>query len=260
MRALHGSYAAALSVGVVVLSLLWHLGLFPWVPVVSEVVGLTAMLLAPGVAIESAFHPTGWSMFERFGFAAAISFALAAVAGVGLHLLSLPVSTLNLFLLTLPTTVALALIGLRQPSRPDMGWTLRRRAGVVSAAGGLGLLCVAFITILTLRPAPSQPPLEVAIVDQGGALVALPLNVNLRSGAPLRVALRAPSGAQSSVSVSVQGDGMRAWKSGVTPTTSAWSTVVASIVPLRTGTIRASVDVQSAGATLRLPIEIVVVR
>jgi hypothetical protein len=252
-----GLLIPATASGIVFLALLWARGDIPWIPMVSEVVGLVAVLVASGAAAEPILRGNRWTVLERLGLAVAVSAAFTALAGLILHITALPVTTTNVLSILFVTSVALGLLS--WPSRPRRLGRLvpsSRRIDVTVAASSLVLLAAAFGAILVARPAPGPPAIEVALVDDAGRLMAQPLLARVNSEVRLNIAIRSGSGSASPASLSVRGEGVRTWSiAGVIPT-SSWSVIAVQLIPIRPGTVDAVLDVRSAHQSLRLPLRL----
>ena len=255
--------AAALPAGAVVtivLALLWTIEAIPRVPIASEVIGLLAVLLAPGIAVEPAFHGERWALVERLGLAAALSLALAGLCGVGLHLAGLPVSPANVLSLVLVVAAPVGALSIRfrwrRPARPT---SRTMRLQIVVGLGSLALLAAGFASILALRPAPEGPRLEIMAIDGAGRLVTMPIHSST-GGTTLTVAVRSASGAATSASVAVDGDGIRQWSASDVAIGTEWTAVEVPIETTRTGTVLAHVTVRGGGTELTLPIALDVAR
>jgi hypothetical protein len=255
--------AVAIPIGAIVmvaLALLWTIDAIPRVPIASEVIGLLAVLLAPGIAVEPAFHGERWTLMERVGLAAALSLALAGILGVGLHLAGVPVSPTNVLSLVLVVTAPVGALSIRfrvrRPARP-MPRTMRLQ--IVVGLGSLLLLAAGFASILVLRPAPEGPRLEIMAVDGAGRLVTMPIQSST-GGTTLTIAARSASGAATSASLAVDGDGIRQWSASDVAIGTGWTAVEVPIETTRTGTLLAHVTVRGGGAELTLPIAMDVAR
>lgn len=236
------------------LALLWTIGAIPRVPIASEVVGLLAVLLAPGIAVEPAFHGGRWTLVERLGLAAALSLALAGLLGVGLHLAGLPVSPPNVLGLDFVVAASVGLLSfrfrLRQPARPA---PRAMRPEIVVGLGSLALLAAGFFSILVLRAAPDQPLLEIMAVDGEGRLVAMPIRSDA-GGTTLTIVVRSASGAAKSASLALDGDGVNPWSASAVTIGTGWTAVEVPIETTTTGTLLARLTVKGGGTQLTLPI------
>jgi hypothetical protein len=238
-----------------VLALMWTTGAIPHVPIASEVVGLLAVLLAPGIAVEPVFHGERWTLLERFGLAAALSLALAGLLGVGLHLAGVPVSPTNVLILLLVVATPLGALSIRF-RRGYRGRLVPRamRLEVVVGAGSLLLLTAGFASILVLRTAPEGPSMEIMAVDRSGRLVAMPIHASA-GGMTLTIAVRSAPGVVKSVSLAVDGDGISPWSASDVAIGTEWTAVAVPIETTRTGTVLARVTLRGGGTQLMLPIE-----
>jgi hypothetical protein len=240
-----------------VVTLLWNRGAVPQVPVIPEVAGLASILLAPGLAVEPVFRQGGWTLVERLGFAAAVSVALTALVGIALHLASLSVTTTNVLLILLTVSAVLGIVSLRYRSRSiAVKPSQASRFDVVAGIGSVALLSMAFVVVLVVHARPAAPPLEVALVDDAGSLLVLPLRVHMQDGTQLNIAVRSQSGATEDATVSVLGDGLPPWTKDDVHPTADWSLATVPIAPLRTGVIESTIEVRTDQVELRLPIEI----
>ena len=249
--------APALACGAILLALLWARGDIPWIPVLSETTGLAAILFFTGLSAEPALRGRGWTLVERFGLSAAISAASAVLAGLGLHLARSPVTTTNVLTILLVVSVVLGILSLpyrRRTARFPLAGI--RRVEVAVGLLSLVLLAGSFGAILVVRPAPDQPPLEAALVDDAGTLLVLPFHVRPNTPVHLNVALRSPSGLTSQTSVSITGGGLQPWSAGGIVLTGAWEIVPVSLLSLRSGTIDAVVEIHGDRSDLRLPVQI----
>jgi hypothetical protein len=242
------------AVAAIVLALLWTIAAIPRVPIVSEIVGLFAVLIAPGLAVEPMFHGERWTLVERLGLAVALSLAITALLGVGLHLVGLPVSPANVMTLVLVVAAPIGALSIRfRRRRPARTTPLAMRREVALGAGSLVLLMAAFISILVLRPAPDGPRLEIMAVDGAGRLLSMPIRSD-PGGATVTIALRSASGEAGSASLAVDGDGVRQWSASVVAIGADWTAVAIPVGTTRTGSVLALVTVSAGGTELTLPI------
>jgi hypothetical protein len=248
----------ALACGAILLALLWAHGTIPWIPVVSETIGLAAVLLATGLSGEPALRGMRWTLIERLGLAATISLASAALAGLGLHLAVLPVTPTNVLTILFGASVFLGIASLPYRKRP--GRLPPSGIGGLEVAVGLSSVVLLGLVsaILLLRPVPNQPALEAALLDDAGALLALPMGVRPETEGHINLALRAPSGGLSKTSLSITGDGLRAWSAGDIVPTEAWSVVRVPLRSTRSGTVHAIIEITNDVSHLRLPIQIAI--
>jgi hypothetical protein len=250
-------FAVAFPVGAVatiVAALLLTTDTIPRVPILSEVVGLLAVLLAPGIAVEPVFHGERWTLLERLGLAAALSLALSGLLGVGLHLAGLPVSPTNVLILLLVVAAPLGALSIRF-RRGRAVWSAPRpmRLEVVVGLGSLALLAAGFLMILAAGPAPEGPRLEIMALDGAGRLLTMPIRSDA-GGTVLTVRVRSGSGAAQSASVLVDGDGVHRWSALGVAIGTAWTSLEVPIDTMRTGTVLARVTVTGGGTELTLPI------
>jgi hypothetical protein len=236
------------------LALLWTIGAIPRISIASEVVGLLAVLLAPGIAVEPAFHGGRWTLMERFGLAAALSLGLTGLFGVGLHLVGFPVSPPNVLGLDLVVAASVGLLSFRfRLRRPARQAPRAMRVEIFVGLGSLVLLAAGFVSILVLRAAPDQPPLEVMAVDGEGRLVAMPIRAD-PGRTNLTIVIRSASGTATSASLAVDGDGIRPWSDSAVTIGTGWTPVEVPIETTTTGTLLARVTVKGGGTQLSLPI------
>ncbi len=213
------------AIAVIVLALLWTTNAIPRVPVVSEVVGLVAVLIAPGTAVEPVFHSERWTAVERLGLAAALSLALAGLLGVGLHLAGLAVSPTNVLVLLLLVSAILGTLSVRFRSHRTGRLAARaQRPEVLVSLGSLVLLAAGFASILLLHPAPRGPSLEIMAVDGTGRLMIMPVHSG-PGGTSVTVAVRSVPGDVRSVSMTVEGDGIRPWSVSDVTIGTEWTTI-----------------------------------
>lgn len=242
------------AVATIVLALLWTINAIPRVPIASEVVGLLAVLLAPGIAVEPVFHGGRWTLVERLGLAAALSVALAGLLGVGLHLAGLPVSPPNVLILLIVGTAPLGALSIwfrgGHPARPA---PRAMRLDIVVGVGSLLLLTAGFASILALHPAPDAPHLEIMAVDSAGRLLAMPIHPST-GGTTLTIAVRSASGDVTAVSLAVDGDGIRPWSASDVAIDAEWTEVEVPVEMTRTGAVLARVTVRGGDTELTLPI------
>ncbi len=236
------------------LALLWTIDAIPRVPIVSEVVGLLAVLLAPGIAVEPAFHGGRWTLVERLGLAAALSLALAGLLGVGLHLAGLPVSPPNVLGLDFVVAASVGALSIRfRKGRPARPAPRAMRLEIVVGLGSLALLATGFVSILVLRPVPEGPPLEIMAVDGAGRLITMPIRSDA-GGTILTIAVRSASGAASSASLAVDGDGVHPWSAPAVAIGTGWTAVEVPIQTAKSGTLLVRLTVKGGGTQLTLPI------
>ncbi len=243
------------AVATIVLALLWTIGAIPHAPIVSELVGLLAVLLAPGLAVEPVFHGERWTLVERLGLAAALSLALSGLLGVGLHLVGLPVSPTNVLVLLLVVAAPFGALSIRFRRGRRAQLALRaRRLDIVVGAGSLLLLTAAFASILVLRSAPEGPHLELMAVDGAGRLVVMPIQ-SRPGGTTVAIAVRSAPGDVKSVSLAVDGDGISLWSASDVAIGTEWTAVEVPIETTQTGIVLARVTVRGGGTELTLAIE-----
>jgi hypothetical protein len=229
-------------------------GVIPHIPVVSEMIGLAAVFMAPGLATEPALRGRGWITSERFGLAATLSLAFCALAGVLLHIVEIPVTSANLLLALLGASALLggASVRHRLGGRSQSRTTLPTDAIVGICC--LALLGGAFATILVARPAPAEPQLEIVLVDRAGRLLVQPVHLAALRGDEIDLAFRSPSGTSGSVDVAVTGDGLQSTTREVRPSTE-WTTIGLPVLARRTGTILGLIHVSGDGVDLQIPIQ-----
>lgn len=239
----------------IALGLLLHAEKLPWIPVVSETIGLAAVLVAPGLAVEPCFRGKNWGFAERLGLIGVMSLACTGVAGVGLHLMSMSVSTTNVLIVLLGVSVLFGLASI--PLRAEVRRWRQPTGPLIEIAVGIGSMALvvgAFATILLSSPrAPA--PFEAALVSGDGTLLVQPLRTTAQFRQRLSIVLRSPPGEPSSVDVSVEGPGIQGWSMANVATGDRWRTLEAEIVALRDGVLRANVRIQGSGIDLSLPIQ-----
>jgi hypothetical protein len=252
-----GLAVPVLASGTIILALAWARGDIPWFPVVSEATALMAVLIASGASAEPLVRGNRWTLFERFGLTVALSAAFTILAGLALHLTGMPVTTSNVLFILFGACVVCGVLSWPARSRfARRAFSTTRRTEITVALGSLLLLTAAIGAILVVRPAPGRPPIEVALVDDAGRLVAQPLLTQANSGLNLNVALRSESGSGSPTAVSVRGDGIRTWSTNEVKLTANWTIVAVPLSPTRSGTVRAVLDIRSDRGSARLPIQV----
>jgi hypothetical protein len=241
------------AIATIVVALLWTIDAIPHVAIASEVIGLLAVLLAPGAAVEPSFHGEHWTLVERLGLAAALSLALAGLFGLALHVAGLPVSPTNVLILLLVTAVLIGAHSVRfRRARPTKVLTRTMRLEIGVGLGSLVLLAAGFVSIIVLHSAPEGPRLEIMAVDSAGQLVTMPIHSS--SGyTSVMVAIRSQPGEVTSASVAVDGAGIRPWSASLAVGT-GWTAVEVPIETTARGTVVARVTVKGEGAELVLPI------
>jgi uncharacterized membrane protein len=246
------------AVATIVVALLWTIGAIPRVPIASEVIGLFAVLLAPGIAVEPSFHGDRWTLVERLGLAAALSLALAGLLGLGLHVAGLPVSPTNVLILLLVVAVLVGAHSIRfRKGRSTKVATSAMRLEIGVGLGSLALLAAGFASIIFLNPAPEGPRLEIMAVDDAGRLLTMPIHLS-NGNTTVMVGIRSESGDVTSASVAVEGAGVRPWSASGVEIGAGWTAVEVPIEATARGTVVAHVTVKGDGAELTLPIAMAV--
>jgi hypothetical protein len=242
-------------VGLIILALLWTAGAIPHVPIASEVIGLLAALLAPGIAVEPAVHGERWTLVERIGLAATLSLALAGLFGVGLHVAGMTVSPTNILVLLLLVSLAAGVGSIRfRKGYRAVRLPRAMRLEIAVGLGSLVLLAGCFISILLLHPAPEGPVLEVMAVDDTGRLLSMPLRSDV-GGSLLTIEIRSASGGAKVASIVVDGAGISSWSASNLAIGPEWALVKVQVRTTRTGTVLAHITVSGGGTELMLPIE-----
>jgi hypothetical protein len=239
------------------LALLFDRGDVLWIPGVSELVGLAAVMLAPGIAAEPALRGRRWTLLERFGYAAVLSAAIVALAGLGLHIAALPVTTTNVLSILLGVAAVLGIASLPyRRAGAAVRFSASRAIEIYVAFASLFLLSGAIAAILLLRPAPDPPNLEVALVDDAGMLLAQPIQTRPDAGVRVNLMVRTRSRPLEPAWISVSGQGVRPWSTRAVLAPQSWSVVVVSLMPNTVGIVSARIDVRNAQAELTLPIQL----
>jgi hypothetical protein len=229
-------------------------GTIPRLPVVSELIGLSAVFVAPGLAAEPALRGRGWTAAERFGLAASLSLASCALAGVLLHIAGLAVSSGNILLVLLGVTAVFGLASLKYRSDRPFRSVGRFPTDAIVGFCGLAILGAAFAAILLIGRSPAQPHVEIVLVDESGTLLAQPVPLAGERGGLIRIAFRSPSGAAHTLGLTLRGDGLQPTTREIHPKPE-WATVDLPVIFRRAGTFRASIEVSGDGIDLVIPVE-----
>lgn len=236
----------------------------PHVPVASEVIGLAAVLVAPGMAAEGMLTNARWTSIERAGLALILSVCACIIVGLTLHLLGLPVSTIaisvGLALWATGWLLASHVIGdVRAATRSSAVWSGRRGLNIDVIVGLTSLtgLIIAGAIILTVRQPPPPPTVEVAIFDQSGALEAQPLHIQDDDRGGLQMWIRAQrQTGTGDVDLSVAVDGRVVWW-GSRPVTAGWSQLEVPLPAMDPGRHEVVVEAVLDGAGTKLDLEVV---